>query len=1073
MLKEGMYVRVSVDYEDDINPRMFATGQIEDVDQFGNIKVVFHKEFRSKDEEVIYSYIPDSKVYPSSKVQRCKILKKTKGIYDLFNTFSIIKYKNKSEEGYYRYYVETSTGIEIISEDEMIVDFTRGEINPFFQMDSYEFHSPFWYGQRLLPSEINNILNNLDKNFKTLISSRAYLFEHQIDTIVRALKEDKIRLMFADEVGLGKTIEALVVLKGMNLKNALIIVPDSLINQWKNEIYVKLWMESTIYEGDSLPKKGIVLIPFEKLNQINLDEIISYCDFCIIDEVHRCLLDKELFYNLHRICKKISQVILLSATPIQERKEEYLKLLQLLKPDIYDEMNTDEFCERYEKSRAIRKTVYGIIRDLDDIDEDLAEEMQEDLIDVYNTLEDKRLAKIVDEIDPEEENYGEEKIREALAYISENYQFEKSIIRHRRKEIQDEMPERVLEKIAYEMKAGDENFYEYNTYEKVFEYTEYLLKNTYEKDGESKYVIELINSMFSSPWALEAVLLNRINCIKNDIEEEFISSIRIEMNKWKEACQSEINNISELIEKPDKLKGRFSLISDYIDQELYDKKVVIFTSYPQTLIKLKEVLARLLGEEAISTFSLLNNREELEENVIKFQNNEECKIMICDESGGEGRNFQIADCIIHFDIPFSPTLLEQRIGRLDRIGRDKNKEVLNIVIFTEDTLENDLFNLWNDGLNIFTESLSGLEIALESINNYILNAISSDLKFGLNYILEEIKKNLKEIREAVKEERYFDMARQLDSKTKDRYDSIIRMFDSKGGEILAESMLKWCRAVGFSPVEVIDGNIIKFEQGSINYICMSHTMFCIPDTIETLKRRDSPGITGTFDRTVAVNKENIAFFAPGEKIFDSIMQNVEEGYRGRCAAIEVNGSEVEWEGFIIRWNVEFNVIPLIEEGFGLNYKVFSNGYMPLNQIITFIPLNEGEYLKGDEEQYILEFLKENYRKSVVKHLGERKGTTLKSFKMKYDKYIWKDIIKSVSIKSKKLAIEKYKYLLRGKELQKDLSMILAGARASKRYFNNKELDCDELKKGLEKVIEGVNKPDISVDSILYINSKRI
>ena len=78
-----------------------------------------------------------------------------------------------------------------------------------------------------------------------------------------------LEFVFADEVGLGKTIEALVVLKGMNLRKALIVVPDSLINQWKNEIDVKLWMESTIYEGNSLPSKGIILVPFEKLNKIN------------------------------------------------------------------------------------------------------------------------------------------------------------------------------------------------------------------------------------------------------------------------------------------------------------------------------------------------------------------------------------------------------------------------------------------------------------------------------------------------------------------------------------------------------------------------------------------------------------------------------------------------------------------------------------------------------------------------------------------------------------------------------------------------------------------------------------
>ena len=57
--------------------------------------------------------------------------------------------------------------------------------------------------------------------------------------------------------------------------------------------------------------------------------------------------------------------------------------------------------------------------------------------------------------------------------------------------------------------------------------------------------------------------------------------------------------------------------------------------------------------------------------------------MICDESGGEGRNFQVADFIVSMDLPWSPALLEQRIGRLDRIGREPGKDVVSIVVHSE------------------------------------------------------------------------------------------------------------------------------------------------------------------------------------------------------------------------------------------------------------------------------------------------------------------------------------------------------------------------------------------------------
>lgn len=1095
--KRGMYVRVSVDYEDDKDPRMFAIGQVIKTDIYGNIEVVFNKEFRSKEEEIIYEYIPNERTYPQSKVKRCKILKNIVGIFGIFEKFILKKYKDQDSEGYYRYYVESDGEIKVISEKDMIVDFTRGEISPLNQMKNYEFHSPFWYGQRLLPAEILNTLNNLDKNFKTLISSRAYLLQHQIDTIVKALKEDKIRLMFADEVGLGKTIEALVVLKGKSPSNAVILVPDALINQWKTEIYVKLWMESYVYEGGDFPKKGITLIPLEELEEIDIEKVIARYDFCIIDEVHRCLSDDKLFKRLHKLSSSIEEVILLSATPIQDSKEDYLKLLRLLKAKVYDSMNEEDFMNRYNKSIAIRKRVYRIINDLDDLDQDVCEEIKEDLEDINEELKDKGLELIIKSIDIESEDYGEESIREALAYISENYQFEKNIIRHRREEMQSSLPKRVFKTIQYEMKGGDESFYELNVYERLFEYCQYLISSNEGNHEITTYIIKLINSMFSSPWALESIVNVRMDQIKNhsmenkknsylnlrkylkklpilDLEEDYINLIQNELEKWKKYTRNEIDNITTIVNEASDIKGRFALIADYIDQELYDKKIVIFTSYIETLLNLKDILINLFGENSVVTFSEIDDRDEKEENVRRFQNDQECKIMICDETGGEGRNFQMADSLIHFDLPFIPTILEQRIGRLDRIGRNPNKEIENIIIFSEDTLENDLFKLWNDGLKIFSESLSGLEITLDKINQYIKEAIFNDLKFGLSDILEEIKDNLKKIRNVVKEERYYDMSRQLDNKTKKRYESIINKFDSEGGELLATAMIKWCRAVGFSPSVIgsKEEKILYFSEESISYKAMSNTMFDIPNTIEALKRKDSPGIKGTFDRSIAVNKENLSFFSPGEEIFDSIMKNVEEGYRGRCCAIQAYNSELSWEGFIFTFNTEFENKYLIEENMPLNYEVFAKGHMPLNQIKIFVPFNEEDDLNKDKKDYLLSFIENNYNnKNNFIHLGKRSNPQLKEFKKIYYKGRWNDIIKTANEKAKKEVIKNYTYSISKKEIIKDFKMILAGIKASTKYLNKNEVNYDEIKKALELVCKGIFNPSIYLDSIIYIDLK--
>lgn len=85
--------------------------------------------------------------------------------------------------------------------------------------------------------------------------------------------------------------------------------------------------------------------------------------------------------------------------------------------------------------------------------------------------------------------------------------------------------------------------------------------------------------------------------------------------------------------------------------------------------------------------------------------------------------------------------MEQRIGRLDRIGREKNKPVISVVCYSQETLEEDLFSFWSKGIGIFSKSQSGLEIIMNSMDEKIVRALCSDFKYGLANIIEDVKRN--------------------------------------------------------------------------------------------------------------------------------------------------------------------------------------------------------------------------------------------------------------------------------------------------------------------------------------------
>ena len=1110
-VKDGMYVRASVDYEDRNNPRMFAMGQVKEIKD-EKVLIEFHRNFWHKDEDSICDYVPKRDWYDIEEVSRCKILKETK-VFNFFEIAQTVTFSGKDEEGFYEYYIKYNDGeVAKVREDEIMADFNRVEANPLEQMISYEFHNPFWYEKRRIAAEAINVLENFGDGIKTLIGSRTFLFEHQIDTIIRALNEKECRLMLADEVGLGKTIEALVIIKGLKKKSerVLLIIPEALTNQWRNELEFKFWMKSVIFDGTNIDDEDIVIVSYEDINLLNIRDIEGEFDYCVIDEVHRLVGEERVYNKILQISKSVSKLLLLSATPIQKRKEEYLKLLTLLKPDKYEDLSEEEFSDIVDKNKKIKKLVYKICRDLpeiygEEVDEDDVEEIFDYLEEISDDLEDKCLEKMVDELDLDSEDYGEEKVREILAYISMTYQFEKNIIRHRREELRDILPKRELETIYYTMSSSAENYYESNCYESLLSYIE-KLKECCEWNIElQEYIRILLNAAFSSPWALDNLIKLRKDSLKNRIrsfynssivssfrreklknktiiesiervqdEEESLEELEYLLSNWIKAAEKEILNIEECMNDPDIIKGRLLKVADYIEQELYDEKVVIFTAWAETLERLRDILTRLYGEDSVSTFYIGNNTEELEENVYKFQNSPECRFMLCDELGGEGRNFQMADAIVHIDIPFSPTILEQRIGRLDRIGRDKEKPVRNVVVVSEETVEQSLFDLWKDGLNIFNESLSGMEIALEDIDREILEAFKYGIKYGLSDAITEIKRNADEMRKEIEEERYYDMARQLDLNTKGKYETIINKFDNEGGALLAKMMLDWCTAIGFMP-SYSEEEILEFDRSSVKGISMKHTLFQIPDTKVSLERSNKRNvIRGTFDRSKAVNKEDLVFFAPGEEIFESIMKNVEEGFRGKSIAASIKNAPFNWEGFIFSYNVNFRVKELLDNGYDIKNISYSYGYIPSKQYRNFISIGESDIDESLIRAFVDEFFGSN--KTVcnsMKHIGKRKGTNsnIKQFKEKYRINEWKSIIKNSNKKSMEKVMEKYRRDINIPEIKRNLSSIYAGAKASELYFDSEE-NSDYLKSVLECVMRGIAIPEISLDSIMYLKLEK-
>ena len=718
-------------------------------------------------------------------------------------------------------------------------------------------------------------------------------------------------------------------------------------------------------------------------------------------------------------------------------------------------------------------------------------------------------------IDVDSDDQGLEMVRVILAYISKNYEVEKQIIRNRRIELSNKMAKRTYETIYYPMVGSEANFYELDTYNSLIEYLDEVQNNSDKLILVSEFKRIFLSAMLSSPWALCSLLEFRKSYIEGfelnkELEEtyekliqklpsfkgekELLQNTIFNCQNWLRESEKEFEQIEYLYANPQLIKGRLMHAVDYLHENFFDEKIVIFTQWKETAKKFEELLIKKFSEEAVSSFYKGKPLEELEIAIDRFQGDEKCRFLICDKLGGEGRNFQMADGILHLDLPWSPVDVEQRIGRLDRIGRNINKDVLSIVIMSEDTIEEDLFNLWNEGLNIFSESLSGIEIAIGDVEEKIFTALSMDTKYGLKDSVESVINSSITMRKEVEKERYFDYAKRLDPRREAKLSELIDKFDSDGGKALYAGMNSWGSMVGFSskniPVKREKDDSVDFisvyQPSNFSVNAAKNTLYYPPNTEEALKRgRNQQELAGTFSRELAINREELIFFAPGEEVFESIVRNALKSYKGRCSALAIP-SELSWMGIIYTWYMDFNIQYLIENEINIEKKDRIYEFLPLKEIRTVNPITKNSL--EIEESLVLQEI-DSWRNSGWKgidraeHLGRRgpeRGflniskkydSNIDWFKTQFDEETWIRLVKMTYEDSYKIAKDKLQKQIDIDNIREYYEEEIISNKASNIYYNNGEINILENKqliKEKDAVIKGLEDMKIYLDSAIFV-----
>ncbi len=461
-------------------------------------------------------------------------------------------------------------------------------------------------------------------------------FWYQEETAKKVLKQYRGRALLSDEVGLGKTIEALIILseyikRGM-VKTGLILTPAPLVSQWKEEMISKFNLDvpSTDDPGFRSGEKAFWDQPFviASINQAKSAKNMDYItareyDIIIIDEAHHLKNRTTLNWKLVNDLKK-RFILLLTATPVENNLMELYNLITLLKPG------------QLETATAFKE----------------------------------KFMKRGDPTDPQNRTI----LRGLLSQV---------MIRNTRALAGIHIPPRFARTIRIEPTKAEKEFY--NRLQTL------ILDLNEKKQGKARLIIRnLLAQAGSSPKAVEHTLTNMLE------KQDYLFDHEQEIRAVKNLCRTTLDT--------PKNKALLKLIQATRD------KIIVFVKYRGTVEHLTEFLE--WNNISFSLFHGSLTSQEKDAAIDAFKSR--TQVLVTTEIGGEGRNMQFCSQMVNYDLPWNPMKIEQRIGRIHRIGQEKEVQIYNFC--AAGSIEDYILDILDRKINMFEMVIGEIDMILGRIS---------------------------------------------------------------------------------------------------------------------------------------------------------------------------------------------------------------------------------------------------------------------------------------------------------------------------------------------------------------------
>ena len=589
----------------------------------------------------------------------------------------------------------------------------------------------------------------------SLNSARVDFIPYQYRPVLKFIKSDRPRLLIADSVGVGKTIEAGLILRELQaraeIKSVLIICPRPLVaeQKWQREMKrfdedfehldgktLRYCIQEMHLDGEWPEKYQKVILPYSLLDNtllfgpdgnrkrktgqglLDLDPPPHF-DLVIVDEAHHIRNQNTANHEAVRFfCENADAAVFLTATPIQLGNHDLFVLLNVLRPDlILDQESFEHMSEPNpyinQAVDAARAQTKGWIRQAKKaLDQAAATAWGKAIL--KKNPEFKRIRSHLIE-----ERVTHEKRIQLITDMEALYTFSGILNRTRRRDI-GEFTIRRPKTVEVPLTPEQEEIHE------VLLETKAEIFRSLHGDKSVNFMMTTLRRQLASCLhglepLLEDILKHRLDELELAEADAMDAALPTQIGEHiQEQIEAILDKVRDLDSSDLKLEALLKIVRER--QLLPNNKIMIFSSFRHTLAYLyKHLKIDGIRVGLIHGGVPDEERRKISERFEKSRTENDCiDLMLFSEVGCEGLDYQFCDCIVNYDLPWNPMKIEQRIGRIDRRGQ-KSKSVTIFNLITPDTVDADIYERCLMRIGVFESALGGSEEILGKITTELRN----------------------------------------------------------------------------------------------------------------------------------------------------------------------------------------------------------------------------------------------------------------------------------------------------------------------------------------------------------------